>query len=97
MEEAEEGKEEEQNEDVGGDVAIAREASGSPPAPPPDTLQLTLQKGKNNLVLASDSGLKNDQVVKSLRDGTTLAKDLKLFNSCRRARCWLTRTKSSTR
>lgn len=63
---------------MSGDVAITREASG-PPRPSLDTFHLVFQKGKDDMVLASNKRIKNDYAVKSLMDDISLAEDLKLF------------------
>lgn len=52
------------DEEVGGDVLITEEGSGSP-LPPPDTFQLIFHKGKDKMVLVSDGGLKISTLLKA--------------------------------
>lgn len=66
-------------EDAFGEVQITRE--GIIPPPPSNTFKPTFMKGKNEVVLASDCGLKNEHIAKSLLDGITLEEDLKLYQS----------------
>lgn len=47
--------------------------------PPPKAFQPTFFKGKDEKVLASDNRLKSAYITKSLLDGVTLSKDLKLY------------------
>lgn len=55
---------------------------GSGPLPPTiEVLYLSFFKGKDDLVLVTDSGIKNEKVAISLLDGIAIAEDLKLYSS----------------
>lgn len=60
-------------------MQTTREGFGPPP-PPLEPFQSVYPKVKDEMVIASDSGLKNEHVAKRLLDGIALAEDLKLYH-----------------
>lgn len=67
---------------IGQNLVIIGKAT-TPPPPPINAFKPIFHKDLEELVLATDSGLKSEKVAKSLLDGSTLDEDLNVYKNHR--------------